>query len=407
MSEKNYKSAQCIGHVLCTTPLLKESIEGISDWGVYLGKESDVDDINARLEIVKTVLSYALQNGEESSDVLKVFVMPEFFWRGVKGAYYYPDSASDEFYLSIQAGLNTILENYKTQYDIGDWLFVFGSILTTNSITNVETEIDETLSKIGDEYIAIYDLLRTNSNECVGDIKQLLRIADRKLVAENSTDDKLSALLESILTIADESATKEIYNRSLIYYDGEWINVQKKNKSKEDFILNNPSENNNIVNKYLQTMVVYPDVEEVSPITTLPFSCFECGNLKIGVEICLDHSRKRLLDYLCKEKISQLNLQIVPSCGMNLRKDSIAVSYDTGLLFNCDGEYTLSDDEAHNGNTSHSELKRGTYSASCGPRLSNELSVSKIIDLTSEINVNNLFPKDAGQLHIYEIYSCV
>lgn len=202
-----------------------------------------------------------------------------------------------------------------------------------------------------------------------------------------------------MLTLSDSLATKKIYNRSLIFYDSQIYSIQKQFKSKEDFILNNPSQDKNHVTSYLQTMVIYPSVEDSSPIQTLPLSCFTCGDLNIGVEICLDHSRKRLLGYAEKGEIPQLDVQIVPSCGMQLHKTS-AATLSNGLLFNCDGEYTL-DGDAQNGDTSHSELKRLSRSPSCGPILSKQLPVQKIVDL-SDMDVADLFPHGAGQLHIYQ-----
>ena len=80
--EKNYMEVQFIGHVLSTTPDLKVSVEGMSDWGVYLGDEDDIQDVGSRLEIVNTVIKQALANDKinMSDTVLKVFTFPEFFW---------------------------------------------------------------------------------------------------------------------------------------------------------------------------------------------------------------------------------------------------------------------------------------------------------------------------------------
>lgn len=124
-------------------------------------------------------------------------------------------------------------------------------------------------------------------------------------------------------------------------------------------------------------------------------------------QICLDHSRKRLLSYVSGGKIRPLDIQIVPSCGMQLRKDSIATK-EGGVLFNCDGEYTLEGD-AQNADYSHSELKRAGFIASCGPRLSEQLPIQEIIpsmDEDKDICINKLYSHGAGEIHIYYPQSC-
>lgn len=388
-----------MGYVLCTTPKLKESVEGMSDWGIYMGKNDDTDDIKIRLQLINDVLQRTIPKATTASDTLKVFTIPEFFWRGVKGAYRYSDPASDDMYKKIQDGLTSILNTYGKSYDLSDWLFVFGTILTTPDSPDVCTEMDKTLAKVGDDFLNVYSLIKgISKSNLVGSLSHLLRIADRKESATTTDDEKLSALLTDMLDMSDALAVKKVYNRCLIYYGSQTFHIQKQYKSKEDFILNNPSEDKKDVNYYLQTMVNYPPIEEGSAVCTLPLSYFTCGNLNIGIEICLDHSRKRLKGYTYEGKIPQLDIQIIPSCGMQLKKDSIA-THDGGLLFNCDGEYTL-EDQAQNGEYSHSELKRSSFTPSCGPRLSEQLPVQEIVSLT-DICVDELFPHGAGQIHIY------
>lgn len=402
-NEKNYLEIQFIGHALSTTPELKVSVEETSDWGIYLGENDDLSDVNSRLEIVNAVIQQALtsDNIKESDSVLKVFTFPEFFWRGIKGAYYYSDSNVDEMYKEISNGLEEIIKNIDAQYDLSDWLFLFGSILSTNDVTSCITEIDETLSKVGDDFLSVYSILRPlpESNN-KPEVSKLLKILDKKLVAENSTDEKLTNLLSDILDMSDQLAQKKVYNRCFAFYSGEQYSIQKEFKSKEDFILNNPSVIPGNVDYYLQTMVDYPSVTlNNNLVETLPYSVFNCGNLNIGVEICLDHSRKRLLGYVSDKEILPVDVQIVISCGMKLKKDS-AATVEGGILFNCDGEYTL--DDAQNGDHCHTQLKTYSYNSSWGPRLSEYIPAVEIMDVSINEMEIKLYPHGLGEIHIYD-----
>lgn len=410
MNESVYKNVQFIGHVLSTTPLLKESVEEISDWGIYLGLQDDNDDINSRLETVANVLRQVIgiNNISKDSSTLKVFALPEFFWRGIRGAYYNSQKECDEMYKKISDGLIKIIGDLEKQYDFSDWLFLFGSILTTFDIPDCITDADITLSRVGDDYLSVYSILKNNpGNRSVPKISKLLKIIDKKMTADNDYDQQLSNLLCDILSMSDNLVNKKIYNRCFTYYRRNSNSIQKEFKSKEDFILNNPSSSKGIVENYLQTMVGYPSVSDTkNPIQTLTYSTFNCGGLNIGVEICLDHSRKRLLNYLSEGKIKELDIQIVISCGMMLKKDSAATKQG-GILFNCDGEYVIADD-AQNGDCCHSQLKTYSFSASCGPMLSENIPASSVIKINDTDNKNQkLYPHGLGQLHIYEPLSIV
>jgi hypothetical protein len=406
-SNKNYTKVQFVGHVLSTTPQLIESVEDMCDRGIYLGESDDTLDIQERLDIVNDVLGNVLKNTsiDKDTSTLKVFTMPEFFWRGIRGAYYYSDASLDEFYRKIYGGLLSILQNYSKHYALDDWLFIFGSALTTNAVTSCSLPIDSTLSQVGDNYLSVYDIIKKHhvrNGKSIPKVSELLKALDGKVsVALSNEDQALSALLKNVLDMSDNLAQKKIYNRALVFYGTSVsYSVQKQNKSKEDFILNNPSEAAGVVNDYLQTMVIYPDInDQHNPVPTIPLSAFTCQNVKIGIEICLDHKRKRLEGYVYESLVSPVDIQIVISCGMQLLKDSVATHND-GILFNCDGEYELKVDgkpDAENGDCCHSQLKTAHFDASTGWILSAYIPAASKIPLGK----TDLYPHKLGSIHVY------
>lgn len=405
MSTKNYNKVQFLGHVLSTTPKLKVSVEEMSDWGLYLGDDNDETDISLRVTLVKDVINQIISNNEidNSPETLKIVTFPEFFFRGIKGAYKYDKKKFDQMYDLIVKSLENILNSINAIKPLDSWLFLFGSTLTTNDKTTCENEIDPILSRVGNDFLDVYKLLTSElPSNSIKSISEFLKIIDNKMTAETSNDEKLAKLLLDLLQMSDFAATKEIYNRCFIYYDGTTYSVQKENKSKEDFILNNPSELNGTVNDYLQTMVNYPSIYSLdNPIDTIPYSVFRCGNLNIGVEICLDHSRKRLATYLSNGKISKLDIQLVISCGMQLKQDSAATVIN-GYLFNCDGEYVIEGD-AENGNKCHSQLKQLITGPNDTQILSPYIKASLRQHVKSTVSNDDpqLYPCGFGEIHIY------
>ena len=223
-STKSYAKVQFVGHVLSTTPHLVESVEEMSDRGVYMGESDDTLDIQERLAIVNDILGDIFKNSSIDQDpaTLKIFTMPEFFWRGIKGAYYYGDVSFDEFYHKIYDGLHFILQNYSQHYALDDWLFIFGSALTTNAVTICRIPIDSTLSQVGDNYLSVYDIVkksRAQNDRSIPHVSALLKALDGKVgVALGDDDQALSALLKNVLDMSDNLAQKKVYNRALVFY---------------------------------------------------------------------------------------------------------------------------------------------------------------------------------------------
>jgi hypothetical protein len=154
----SYTKLQFIAYSICTGP---QNVSTTSNKQKYLGlptslpdlKKRNADtpisidaaiergipiaaiDIAERIKLVKSVLEQAAQevtnSGSDKDDILKLFMMPEFFFRGEHGAYSMPDY--DLVVTSLQ-------ELVKEELKWKNWIFVFGSII---SMPNPTKPIDE------------------------------------------------------------------------------------------------------------------------------------------------------------------------------------------------------------------------------------------------------------------------
>ncbi|GMI43506.1 hypothetical protein TrCOL_g483 [Triparma columacea] len=104
----------------------------------YLGYEDDELDVRKRFEVMKEAVETAYRLGLEDDDeeTLKVFVAPEFFWRGPNGAY---DAATilknDEYDVYEFNAISEIceeLEHLVKDKKYENWLFVFGTIIAAS-----------------------------------------------------------------------------------------------------------------------------------------------------------------------------------------------------------------------------------------------------------------------------------
>lgn len=114
-----YTQVQFIGYVLDTAPQLNP--DGSE---TYLGLSSPLD-IDARCALVQRAMDAAFSllpqasPPEVAGTTLKVFMVPEFFFRGPSGAYSMDDVQRVIQQLQLMAG--------AAQWD--DWVFVFGTIV--------------------------------------------------------------------------------------------------------------------------------------------------------------------------------------------------------------------------------------------------------------------------------------
>lgn len=95
----------------------------------YLGLEDVYTDANERVEIMIQAVNsaYAAYRTNHSSSVLKVFLAPEFYFRGPAGAY-----RTDDLIDGRVSCLNRLYDFVTSDTRFDDWLFVFGTVVAAS-----------------------------------------------------------------------------------------------------------------------------------------------------------------------------------------------------------------------------------------------------------------------------------
>ena len=424
-SFEQYSQVQFIGYAISTVP--KVHVENGTRPGInkyYLGLADTRADIEARLALLSTALHEAQQAFNPAKGVLRVFVIPEFFFRGIKGAYL----SEHEPFLAVR--LQAILQAQAPGVDLA----VFGTSLFCANPVDYTHPITAKNYALGDDFLNVYRACR-DFRESVGlntpSMQEMLFYLDELEAMDNITSldslasvsqtttslPPLSAVLQELLAACDQEAPLVVSNQSQIFLGGQrYLSVQKQFKSKVDFVLNyyrDSAHSLENLDAYLQTFVKYPLIPDSSTETKAddldPYGIFNWGGMKIGVEICLDHIRRRM-----SKKVDDLDLQIIPSCGVEITLNGIATR-PGGYIFNCDGDYNLED--AQNGPGSHTQLYRvercergkslvhGTnfslgLTPGQGAKLSARISPEHVIAI-NHAGADNLFSFGAGELHVY------
>ena len=102
----------------------------------YIGLPDPMLDVRGRIEIMMDAVEKAYAVVAKDPATLKVFVAPEFFWRGITGAYAFStDEIPDDPSVcgpicQILMGLETIVAQERFE----DWIFLFGTIVASDTL---------------------------------------------------------------------------------------------------------------------------------------------------------------------------------------------------------------------------------------------------------------------------------
>mmetsp|Transcript_16720 Transcript_16720/g.33418 ORF Transcript_16720/g.33418 Transcript_16720/m.33418 type:complete len:383 (-) Transcript_16720:1829-2977(-) len=128
-----------------TTKRNPECLRNVKSYGhmegdiqCYLGLKDNGQDVQRRLDIMRSAVDRAYELASDDPTTLKIFIAPEFFWRGRNGAYAFESDAEEQAngagscgtVCQILQGLESIVE--EERFD--DWLFLFGTVIASDTL---------------------------------------------------------------------------------------------------------------------------------------------------------------------------------------------------------------------------------------------------------------------------------
>lgn len=256
------------GHTL---PLFKQTKR-------YRGRPDEASDVADRHILMREAIHRAATDTDKSPTTLKVFVAPEFYFRGSNGAYDF------EAYSSLVDKLTSMVKKDRWK----DWLFVFGSILvgyatdtsSKRQIQNVvlvqKGGVDGATRAIVKEHLSGIDFVKAGTST--------VKTSSGPAVVDTTLSSGLGGT--GVAHPAPSKSGGRGRELQKWDYDGRGLFMQD-------------------------------DI------------CF-------GVEICLDHLEQRLRTSPPARNHAYVQVQLIPSAGMNIKNPSVVAVLD-GLVFNCDG----------------------------------------------------------------------
>jgi len=285
----SYSAVQFIGYEIFTGP-------GQYPKRHYVGLDNDREDIAARVALFKKALKAAKASElvDNSSNVLKIFMAPEFYFRGARGAYpldLLNSGGADD------RGLVGALTDLIKDSEWADWLVVFGTIIGRSTPSRGRTEVYNVALVQQGSFTK-----DTRLDKCVVIMKEFMSDID-------------------FLDIAPQGLSLQEVEHLPAMGPGTYALEQ-----------NNPGQGTGGYNGG---------------------SIFMLDGITFGLEVCLDHLACRLLRAWPLTGDLFVQIQLIPSGGMSIKTAAVATQTD-GLVFNVDG---LQSDRPDGGYGYHAALK--------------------------------------------------
>lgn len=254
----------------------------------YLGNKSNItEDIFHRLHIVEDVLNRLRVDIYEESpdidrspDVLKIFMMPEFFLRGPHGAY----STSQLTKEGILSDVGDAIRDVISSFEFEDYLFVFGTVIAAHSPDSSTKPWEE-----------------------------------------------------------EEAEDVMYFNFAPVYRGGtheESFVVTKRYISGADFLkrTNLPEPTSKGLHGYADLTKSLQENFAKRGVNVVEDSVIVIDGIRIGLEICLDHRMGKLWDSLRMNHDSQLvDVQLIVSAGMAIERGPNPI-VPGGVVYLSDGD---------------------------------------------------------------------
>lgn len=281
-------------------------------------KLDDLDDLKQKCADMKAAIqsAYALSGtagNKGKKKMLKVFVAPEFFFRGRNGAYDHAVVAGTEAITedgraqAAQPGLVEIMAEELKQPQYKDWLFVLG---TTVAATRYAKSV-------------------CKQPGCKGKVVFKKGLS---LKAEHQGKTIPQCSLDAAHPVGELFVVGQVDNVGFIYKEGECHTVSKELISGIDYKSNEVT----VGGEDLPVATESNFADSKFQDERMGGCIFTIDGVTIGVEVCLDHnasSRKPSAGRL--EHAGNIQLQLIPSYGMSINK---LRTIKGGVVFNVDGQ---------------------------------------------------------------------
>lgn len=266
----------------------------------YTGIADDKKDIELRCSLMEDAIRRAYESAfvQKSQACLKLFMAPEFYFRGIRGVY------------SLDAYLHIVerLRNFVKLDIFKDWLFVFGSCIAFSEKHEKDRRQGPSIAK--DRGLEVYNIVfvqKGNTGESgscvvVKEFKSGIDFLSRRWEEKNNTGKVTEILVEPRGSVGEKFMHEDVKHLKA----GKGIDPNRGRG------------------------------KEVQRLSYEGLGMFSVDEIQFGVEVCLDHAMRRLWRSPAAAGQKRVQIHLIPSSGMSIKSESVVARAD-GYVFNCDG----------------------------------------------------------------------
>jgi len=353
-----YDQVVCLGYSIQTGTVRQYWDPKGSEWkstaNGYMGSKDPKVDLQKRCEqmirAVKT--AYTLNQHKmvtpkkvkDDSRTLKIFMAPEFFFRGVRGAftmnYLLGDKGEDSILDSLRA------ETKQSQY--ASWLFVFGTFIAGTERTRLSCQtcmqwmVNEMVPALGKKLLTCptcKKYARCPKSVCQANPKSrgFLTVVPGDVTGARRLH---CEVCKTVYPFCEHCIGVTIDNYALVQKGGhsggdgvhDYI-TQKAYVSNLDFDeIDNQAPKIKIFGR--EEEYIEPRSDPGSASERMGGSVFHMDGINFGIEVCLDHLQGRLA---ADSERGRIQIQLIPSAGAYINRKGGVACVPNGILFNVDG----------------------------------------------------------------------
>jgi hypothetical protein len=301
-AKARYHSVLCLGYKVPTVFA-----------GGFQGKTDDRADMEKKaadmIKAVQAARSSVSAAHQTETTMLKVFMAPEFYFRGRNGAY---DADDVNGTGKNGKGLADLLREELDKDIYKDWLFVLGTVIVASKA--MKTVCTECTSPVELRPVP-------GSSKTIA----LCKANQKHVVSEEVT----GAAVDNVALIVKEKLVHTVAKELVSHMD---FNARAGVK---DTVIMNGKEVT--VNRYDQpsTYKAATDVKTTFTDERMGGCIFTLDGVTFGCEVCLDHAASTTARTAGRlDHADNIQIQLLPSGGMNVKKFR---TVPNGVVFNVDG----------------------------------------------------------------------
>ena len=342
------------------------------------------------MNIMTDAVNKAYDLSDKDDSILKIFLAPEFYFRGLNGAYEFRTEEAEEAEgeCSDICHILSSLENLVAHKRFENWLFVFGTVIASEALPEEETFDFQFYN-----FAPLYKGFDPATSKRIG--KNF--IVPKRYVSNGD-------FLTPLRHLTNNSIAMELLDEDDMTLDRTLMNPHASGRHKYD---------NNIWARYKDELAALG-------YSMIEYGWFYMDGIGFSIEICLDHLVHRALMTYMADVVTgsttlvpsssndslewvgipkhQANISLVSSAGMDVTVASLALA-NGGHIFLQDG---MEGDVAPHTTYGEDECQPNEYEFYGGSQCVKRTAVISATDVTFEYHMNmnyrdyNLYPKESG-----------